>query len=48
MLAFAIEMDTLLTPGLDIVDEFKLLIEPGVKRVSDPEASAQTVCFRCS
>jgi hypothetical protein len=48
MLAFTMEVDSVLTPSVQIGDKFKLLSEPGVKRVSDSEASTQAARFRCS
>jgi hypothetical protein len=48
MLAFAMEVDSVLTPGVEIRDELELLAGPGVEGVSDPETSAQTARFRCS
>ena len=48
MLAFAMEIDSVLTPGMEIGDELKLLAGPRVKWVSDSKTSTQTVCMRCS
>jgi hypothetical protein len=46
MLAFLVEVDSVLTPGMEVSDEFELLTEPRVKRVGDFEASVQTVLIR--
>jgi len=48
MLAFAMEVDSVLTPGVQISDELELLPGPRVKWVSDSETSTQTVCLTCS
>ncbi len=43
MLALPVEVDSVLTPGMEVGDELILLTEPRVKRVGDCEASIQTV-----
>jgi len=43
MLVFLVEVDSVLAPGMQIGDEFKLLTGPRVKWMSDSETSAQTV-----
>ena len=48
MVPFLVEVDPVLTPGVQVGDEFELLAGPRVKRVSDSETSAQTVRIRCS
>ena len=48
MLAFAMKVDSVLTPGVEISDELELLAGPRVKWVSDSETSTQTVCITCS
>jgi hypothetical protein len=48
MLAFAMEIDSVLTPGVEIGDELELFAGPRVKWVSDSETSSQTVCMKCS
>ena len=37
------EIDPVLTPGMQVGDELELLAEPWVKRMSDLETSTQTV-----
>ena len=48
MLSFPVEVDSVLTPGVEVGDELELLTEPRVKRVGDFEASTQTVPISCS
>jgi len=48
MLALAMKIDSVLTPGVEIGDELELLAEPRVKWVRDSETSTQTVCITCS
>ena len=48
MLAFAMEVDSILAPGVEIGDELELLAGPRVKWVNDSETSTQTVCMTCS
>jgi hypothetical protein len=43
MLAFFIEVDTVLAPRMQVGDEFELLTRPRVKGMSDLETSAQIV-----
>jgi hypothetical protein len=43
MLAFLVEVDSVLAPGMQVGDKFELLTGPRVKPVSDSETSAQTV-----
>ncbi len=48
MLAFAVEIDAVLTPRMQVGDEFELLTEPRMKRVSDSETPTQNARIRCS
>jgi len=48
MLAFFVEVDSLLAPGVEIGDQLKLLARPGVKWMSDSEMSIQTARIRRS
>ncbi len=44
MLTFLrVEVDSVLTPGMQVGDEFELLAEPRVKRMGDSKTSAQLV-----
>jgi hypothetical protein len=44
MLAFLpLEVDSVLTPGMQVRNEFERLARPRVKRMSDLETSLQTV-----
>jgi hypothetical protein len=43
MITFLVEIDPVLTPGMQVGDEFELLAGPRVKGMSDLETSAQTV-----
>ena len=43
MLAFPVEVNSVLAPGMQIGDELELLAGPRVKRMGDFETSAQTV-----
>ena len=48
MLAFPVEVDSVLTPSVEVRDELELSTEPRVKRVGDFEASIQSVLIRRS
>jgi hypothetical protein len=48
MVTLLVEVDSVLTPGVEVGDELELLTEPRVKRVADFEASIQTVLIRRS
>jgi len=48
MVTLLVEVDSVLTPGVEVGDELELLTEPRVKRVGDFEASIQTVLIRRS
>jgi hypothetical protein len=48
MLAFPVEVDSVLTPSVEVGDELELLTEPRVKRMGDFEASIQSVLIRRS
>ena len=48
MVTLLVEVDSVLTPGVEIGDELELLTEPRVKRVGDFEASIQTALIRRS
>jgi hypothetical protein len=41
--SFPVEVDSMLTPGMEVRDEFELLTGPRVKRMGDFETSAQFV-----
>lgn len=43
MLAFVVEVDSVLAPGMQVSDKIELLTEPWVKRVSDSETATQNV-----
>jgi hypothetical protein len=43
MITFLVEVDPVLTPGMQVGDELELLAGPRVKEMSDLETSAQTV-----
>jgi hypothetical protein len=40
---FALEVDSIFTPGVQVGDEIELLAGPRVKRMDDLETSAQRV-----
>ncbi len=48
MLALRVEIDSMLTPGMQVSDELKLLTRRGMERVSDSETSTQTTRIGCS
>ena len=41
--SFPVEVDSMLSPGLQVGDEFELLTGPRVKRMGDSETSTQLV-----
>jgi hypothetical protein len=46
MLAFFVEVHSVLAPRMEIVNEFELLAGPWMKGMGDAETSIQTVCIR--
>ena len=48
MFAFPMEIDSVLTPGVEISNELEFLAGPRMKWVSDSETSTQIVCITCS
>jgi len=48
MLAFFVEVRSVLAPRVEIGDQFELLAGPGMERMGDSETSIQTACIRRS
>ena len=48
MLAFFVEVRSVLAPRVEISDQFELLAGPGMKWVGNSETSIQTACIRRS
>jgi hypothetical protein len=48
MLAFFVEVRSVLAPRVEIGDQFELLAGPGMKWMGDSKTSIQTACIRRS
>ena len=48
MLAFFVEVRSVLAPGVEIGDQFELLAGPGMKWMDNSETSIQPACIRRS
>ena len=48
MLAYVVEVHSVLAPRVEIGDQFELLARPGMKWMGDSETSIQIACIRRS